>query len=262
MVQEVQVLNKKIESINVQRTKAEAKVDMLKKQLMNELASYKNTYGVDLSDKNFSKLSGKVKSELAVVTDQIKGEYDLKCKVVDAIDKGDYETAYKLLGVETEEEVEEEPIKGISTDVDPGKVISIEEAIKPVVASFDDDAINNQQVTTGVMLDSEDDFDIGSESGAESGADDSDEYINFGFDDEEEPKKPAKKEDKGEAISGGIVLDDDLVVEDEDTPERPFKGQSAVEAVSSVGDDDGIPSMDDDDWGFGNILQGSQFQAD
>lgn len=88
MVQEVQVLNKKIENINLQRTKAEAKVDMLKKQLLNELASYREVYGVDLGDKNFSKLSGKVKSELAVVTGQIKEEYDLKCKVVDAIEKG------------------------------------------------------------------------------------------------------------------------------------------------------------------------------
>lgn len=232
MVQEVQVLNKKIENINLQRTKAEAKVDMLKKQLLNELASYKEAYGVDLGDKNFSKLSGKVKSELAVVTGQIKEEYDLKCRVVDAIEKGNYEEASKLLGVETEEAEE--------TDVDPSKVVSIEDALNPIKVSFDDDVINNQTVSGCVMLDESDD--------------DSQTDFDFGI---EEPVKV--KESKGEATSGGIVLDDGLVVEDEDTPERPFKGQSAVDAVKSVDD---VPSMDDDDWGFGDILQGSQFQAD
>lgn len=233
MVQEVQVLNKKIENINLQRTKAEAKVDMLKKQLLNELASYKEAYGVDLGDKNFSKLSGKVKSELAVVTGQIKEEYDLKCRVVDAIEKGSYEEAYKLLGVETEEA--EEPEEEFSTDVDPGKVVSIEDVLTPVKVSAED-AIDNQTVSGGVMLD------------------DSEDDLDFGLDDDIKVK-----EDKGEATSGGIVLDDDLVVEDEDVPERPFKGQSAVDAVKSVGE---VPSMDDDDWGFGDILQGSQFQAD
>lgn len=238
MVQEVQVLNKKIENINLQRTKAEAKVDMLKKQLLNELASYKEAYGVDLGDKNFSKLSGKVKSELAVVTGQIKEEYDLKCRVVDAIEKGNYEEANKLLGVETEEVEETE--EDFSTDVDPSKIVSIEDALNPIKVSFDDDAINNQTVSGGVMLDESDD--------------DSQTDFDFGI---EEPVKV--KESNGEATSGGIVLDDDLVVEDEDTPERPFKGQSAVDAVKSVDD---VPSMDDDDWGFGDILQGSQFQAD
>lgn len=241
MVQEVQVLNKKIENINLQRTKAEAKVDMLKKQLLNELASYKEAYGVDLGDKNFSKLSGKVKSELAVVTGQIKEEYDLKCKVVDAIEKGSYEEAYKLLGVETEEA--EEPEEEFSTDVNPSKVVSIEDVLTPVKVSAED-AIDNQTVSGGVMLDDSD----------EVSSDDSEDDLDFGLDD-----GIKVKEDKGEATSGGIVLDDDLVVEDEDFPERPFKGQSAVDAVKSVGE---VPSMDDDDWGFGDILQGSQFQAD
>lgn len=45
MVQEVQVLNKKIENINLQRTKAEAKVDMLKKQLLNEARILQGSLG-------------------------------------------------------------------------------------------------------------------------------------------------------------------------------------------------------------------------
>lgn len=113
----------------------------------------------------------------------------------------------------------------------------------PVKVSAED-AIDNQTVSGGVMLDDSD----------EVSSDDSEDDLDFGLDDDIKVK-----EDRGEATSGGIVLDDDLVVEDEDVPERPFKGQSAVDAVKSVGE---VPSMDDDDWGFGDILQGSQFQAD
>ena len=225
MVQEVQMLNKKIENINIQRTKAEARVEMLKKQLTQGVAEYKKTYGVDLSDKSFPKLSGKVTAELSKVSGDIKAEYELKSKVVKAIEEGNYEEAYKLLGIEVEsaEEVEE--------------VIEVAQATQTEADEID--------------------LDLGIEGEETSEA--------------QEEVDMSVEEDDGD-FNFGVVLDEEEEEEVEETVEAPkveeetgIKGQGALEAVMemTVEDDDddiSIPSMEDDDFGFGDILNGTKFQ--
>lgn len=224
MVQEVQVLNKKIENINVQRTKAEAKVDMLKKQLMSEIGAYKKTYGVDLSDKNFAKLSGKVKAELSLVSESIKAEFELKEKVVEAIEQGNYEEAYKLLG--------------IKVDTDDNEV-SVEESVSIGNVSDSD-------------FDSEDSIDL-----------------DFGVEEEDDGNSAGKS--FLDAVNQAqneppMSVVDDLQVEDEEELEKPtsVKGESALDAVGSMevedSDSSDIPDMGDEDWGFGDILSGTQFE--
>lgn len=213
MVQEVQLLNKKIENINVQRTKAEARVEMLKKQLTQGISEYKKTYGVDLSDKSFPKLSGKVTAELSKVSGDIKAEYELKEKVVNAIEEGRYDDAYKLLGIESDsaDEIED--------------VAEVTEVVQEEVAVEEDD-------------------------------------VELDFGDEEEDMSVEDEEE----INFGVVLDEEEVEEEAvSTEDTVIKGQGALEAVMemTVEDDEdeiGIPSMEDDDFGFGGILQGSKFQ--
>lgn len=225
MVQEVQLLNKKIENINIQRTKAEARVEMLKKQLIQGIMSYNSTYGVDLNDKSFPKLSGKVTAELSKVSSEIKAEYELKEKVVKAIEDGSYEEAYKLLGIKNEVESFEDVETVVNENVD---------------------SVPNS--TLG-----EDSFDI------DLGVEDEGEELDagsFNFTVEEDETESNNSED--EEMSFGVVLDEEVTI----TEKPEIGGQGAIDAVMTVEDDDDdeIPSMDDMDFGFGDILSGTKFQ--
>lgn len=234
MVQEVQSLNKKIESINVQRTKAEAKVEMLRKQLAQEVVEYKKTYRVDLSDSSFAKLSGKVKAELSKVSDEIKAEFELKQKVVQAIDEGRYEDAYKLLGIEVEQQVE------------------VSEKISETVVTPTDEI----EIGADFGIDLGDDIEV-----EDKGNDD----IKITLDDDDEIEIPIVEDDDDE-VDGGVMLDD--IGKSSGTGKKPIsmKGQGALDAVESievVDDEDeiSIPDMGDNDWGFGDILSGTQFDT-
>lgn len=249
MVQEVQSLNKRIENINVQRTKAEAKVDMLKKQLLSEISAYKTAYGVDLSDKNFAKLSGKVKAELSMVTETIKSEYELKEKVVTAIESGNYDEAYRLLGIEPEnsesgaDSGEDVAVKNEAVSVKPKEAememememdfgVEEEEPLKPVKNQGNVLLINNGEIPKSKATIDESKFG------------------DLVVEDEEEES----------SISGGVMLDEGVKPKPKGTG---VKGEGALDAVDSMGvedDGDGIPMMDDETWGFGDILSGSQFQ--
>lgn len=217
MVQEVQALNKRIEAINVQRTKAEAKVEMLKKQLVAAIGKYNETYGVNLGDKSFAKLSGKVKAELEKVSGALQVEFELKEKVVSAIENQQYDEAYRLLGVVPESDGMEE-------------------------ASVEDDGsevtLDAQQKETSIV-----------EASTEEG------YVNFGdidfgFEDDEDADEAGVVEEEPNASSGSSQTE-------------KVKGESAVDAVESmdmVVEEDEIPNVDMD-FGFGDMLSGTKFEA-
>lgn len=224
MVQEVQALNKRIEAINVQKTKAEAKAEMLKKQLVAAIGSYKATYGVDLSDKSFAKLSGKVKAELNKVSSTLQEEYELKEKVVSAIEEGRYDDAYALLGIEREvEEVQEEETLAEGTEVTSERVL--DDVTEGATEGGTGESINGGAIDFDVpaVEDTEDDFDFG----------------DIEVETEEEVKVSDTKKSSG------------------------VKGESVAEAVESMDltvEDDDIPDVDTD-FGFGDMLSGTQFEV-
>lgn len=106
-VKDVQVLNKRIESINQERTKVETRSQMLREQINKDIASYKDQFGVDLSASTFSEISKLIKDEARKVASEVSAEYELKEKVVRFIESGDIDGANMLLGIK--EEVEEVP---------------------------------------------------------------------------------------------------------------------------------------------------------
>lgn len=105
---DVQLLNGQIENIHTEKTKAETKQEMLKKQLTEELESYKTQFGVDLQGKSISETKALIEAEVKKVTTEVEKEYNLKVKVVDAINRNDFDEAYRLLGIQVESE---EPVK-------------------------------------------------------------------------------------------------------------------------------------------------------
>lgn len=253
MVQEVQSLNKKIENINVQRTKAEAKVDMLKKQLLSEISAYKAAYGVDLSDKNFAKLSGKVKAELSMVSETIKSEYELKEKVVTAIEGGDYDEAYRLLGIKPEgseevESTEEEIFSG--ADAEESMNIEMDFGVDEST-SVEEEQLTPVKKQDNVVISSSSDT---SKSKGKATIDDLGDFGDLVVEDDDDDES-----------SGGVMLDNEVGMKSSSKGSNNVgvKGEGVLDAVDSMGvedDDDGIPSMDDETWGFGDILSGTQFQ--
>lgn len=113
-VNEVERLNEKIEGLNTTRTKTETRKEMLTQSLEKELKEYADLYGVNLQGNKFSQTYRNIQEEAKKVSEQIKEEYELKLKVVSAIESGDIDEANKLLGIEDKsEEVEEEVEEGL-----------------------------------------------------------------------------------------------------------------------------------------------------
>lgn len=194
---DVQALNKKIESIAVQRTKAEARADMLNKQLEDELRLYKEQFGVNLKGRNFSSTKMNVKQELQEVIKQVEKEYNLKVKVVECIESGNYEEAYSLLGLE-----------------DPNKESEPEAAETPkFVGKAVSSNVPKESSIGGFFGDENDGFDLGTieepmiVEGDDAITTEEDAII-------EEPKVTKKSTVKGTSVESAMQ---DLVVEGDDT---------------------------------------------
>ena len=188
---DVQSLNSRIETINTNRTKAKTQQEMLQQRLEEELDNYKSQFGVDLKKDSLAQTKVLINAEVKKVVDEVQKEYELKEKVVSAIESGDYEEAYKLLGIkqEVEEEVVEEPIEEVvEVEKKPTKVEP--EVENPVISDFGMESLDLDDVD-------EPDMDMGIEE------------------DVELPKSTKKEVPKGtssieDAFSGMEVEDDDL----------------------------------------------------
>lgn len=177
-VKDVQVLNKRIESINQERTKVETRSQMLREQINKDIASYMEQFGVDLSASTFSEISKLIKDEARKVASEVSAEYELKEKVVRCIESGDIDGANMLLGIK--EEVEEVPnieetaeVKEVEEEDDSLTIEDEPEVVEEV--SKDDMDLSVDDVDTGmtsaesavksmgmemVMEDDEDDDDV------------------------------------------------------------------------------------------------------
>jgi hypothetical protein len=167
---EIKVLNDKIEKIQVQRTKAETKREVLMSRLESEISKYEKEYGVSLKGATLKDTIKAISVEQKKVSKGIEEEYNLKLKVVSAIESGNIEEANSLLGIET-------PVNDF--DVDD---IEDTEELKEVTTA-EDDTTNISEETDDFGID-EADFNL---------EDDGEDEDVFGLnDDEEEVTEKAK----------------------------------------------------------------------
>lgn len=233
-VADVKQLNSRIESIHTQKTRSESKIEVLKKQLDNELESYEETFGVSLKDKSFAVVKAKVKKELETVTKVVKEEYELKEEVVNAIESGDYSRAYKLLGIKHEEPVEEvqetenieipEPEVDMGVDID--SVLGNTDDTDIIIEEPEVETKDNIKIGSPVMLDEED----------------------------QKPAVTKKVSSTGSKVVSTVI---------NHKPATEIKGTSVAEAFDDMvmGDDPIFEEDDTQDFGFGEILQGTKFDA-
>lgn len=217
---DVQQLNTKIEKINTNRTKAKTQQEMLLQRLDEELENYKNQYGVNLKKDSLTQTKALISDEIKKVTSAVQEEYELKEKVVRAIDEGDYDTAYKLLGVE--EEIEEEVVEE-----------SLDKGTKDLEDNFDMEDLDDSDVEL------DDDFDMG-------------DFDMEGLDDSDSEEEPEEVESSKEAS-----------ITSASSKKKAPEGTSSIEDAFSgmeVEEDD-LPGLDDEDFGFKDELMGSKFEV-
>lgn len=123
MLKEIEALNKKIDSLMVERTKAEAQKGLLQSNLEKSIKEYASEYGVDLSADSLEGISAKFNEEAKKVQQQVKEEYEMAKKLVECIDRKDYDGAWALLGV-TKGTVE---VEDVTTDVATDTTVNIDD---------------------------------------------------------------------------------------------------------------------------------------
>lgn len=161
-IKKVKSLNERIESIQTKRTKAETQKEMLLSSLDAEIKKYSENYGVDLKGKSLKETISLILAEQSKVVDDIKSEYELKEKVVSAIESGNIAEANKLLGITDEEEV-----------------VVDEEEVEEEYSSDDFDDIEDEE--TDYFVDEEED-DFGGVDDSDYSDDEEDEEDDFSFD--------------------------------------------------------------------------------
>lgn len=228
----VQSLNDRIEKINNQRVKTETQHEMLTKRLNSELDSYKKQFGVDLVGKSFTETRKKINAEIKKVTSEVEAEFELKEKVVSAIDAGDIAEAYRLLGLEVkaEEDVSEETEGTEEIEEDTLSVESDELSLEEP----------DEEDFGGLTLeDTQESDEVSSTQAGDLTSDDKDDFdFDLEVEDPEEAEPKAEEPKKNTEIPMSSAKDaiGDLEVIDEDEPEE-------------LGSD----------FGFGDLMKGTKF---
>lgn len=140
---EIKVLNDKIEKIQVQRTKAETKREVLMSRLESEISKYEKEYGVSLKGDTLKDTIKAISVEQKKVSKDIEEEYNLKSKVVSAIESGNIEEANNLLGIETP--INDFDVEDIEDAEDLDEVSSVEDDTKDVPEEEDNFGIDEDE---------------------------------------------------------------------------------------------------------------------
>lgn len=198
---EIKVLNDKIEKIQVQRTKAETKREVLMSRLESEISKYEKEYGVSLKGATLKDTVKAISVEQKKVSKGIEEEYNLKLKVVSAIESGNIEEANSLLGIET-------PVNDF--DVDD---IEDTEGLKEVTP-VEDDTTNISEETDDFGID-EADFNL---------EDDGEDEDVFGLNEDEE-----EVTEKAKTPIGSSVDDTVKELDNEEDDEDIYSGLDNVD---------------------------------
>lgn len=140
---EIKVLNDKIERIQVQRTKAETKREVLMSRLESEISKYEKEYGVSLKGDTLKDTIKAISVEQKKVSKGIEEEYNLKSKVVSAIESGNIEEANNLLGIETP--INDFDVEDIEDTKDLDEVPPVEDDTKDVPEEEDNFGIDEDE---------------------------------------------------------------------------------------------------------------------
>lgn len=262
-VNDVKSLNKKIEELNKKKAKADMQREILTNKLTAELEKYRKTYGVNLVGSNFGDTKKLIKAEGERVSASIQEEYDLKVKVIKAIESGNIDEANKLLGIEKPVTVGVAGEEPKSTEVIDASDAFSDDAFAD--EDFDEESSNDDDF--GIY--DGDEVKVNSHEGitfdGNISANDAEEVIPEISTEDEDFDDFELTDDESDAIDysdEGEYIDEDDKDDDFVMNPQNVKAKSInVDDIDfdfngiSVDDDD----EDDDDFGFGEALKGTKF---
>lgn len=212
-VQDVASLNKRIEQLNVEGTRTETRISMLTEQLATGLREYESQYGVNLSGKTLKKTAELIKKEYETILSAISEEYDLKSRIVEAIQRSDIDEANRLLGI-AQDAPEEEP------------EVAVEQEVPKAASKATSKAANAPQISPVVEEDTQEDFD---EDDSDYGVGSAD--TDMGTDED------IVTDDDGE---------DDVSYEDEDEDSEVMDAEEDDIEFTEDSDEDGYADIEED----------------
>lgn len=238
-VSDIKALNEKIEVINKKADRAKSQSEVFLSKLNKELAEYEKKYGVKLSGDTLDETMKLIEQESKKVSERIQAEYELKVKVVTAIDRGNIAEADKLLGhveeepksnsVGTSKVIEDKPVKRVEVT---NSYSAVSKSSSPVIVS--DDAIKGVTAKRGTVID-EDTTDVSPSNISVSAK-------GMMLDEED---------DEDEFDFGAVVKKKEL--------NSINSNKNIKDVFSGLEADEGDEDDDDDDFGFGELLKGSKF---
>jgi len=230
-VSDVKKLNERIEAIQRKSDRAKSQSEIFLAKLNKEIAEYEKKYNVRLSGANIDETMRLIEEESSRVSSAIEGEYNLKLKVVDAIDRGDIAEANKLLNVNDNRFTEAADVSEDDVDYDMQSNLVLEANKSYTSPSSSNDNRNvslvdrkSADVKQEVQKSIKDKVTVTASRG-------------IVIDEPEEPLKPARI-----SVDANTMLLDDS----DDSDEFDF-------GVTDSNDDD------DDEFGFGALLKGTKF---
>ena len=255
----VKELNARIEEIRDQRTRAETRKETLLGQLKGQIKEYEKLYGIKLSGEGYSGVEKAISGEMDRVSKEIQKEYDLKVSVVEAIDSGNIDEAFRLLGMENLNKASEEDVEdGVDGEGngDGVELVVDGEEDQPIDAEYEEDVAkmgkksgkqSGKQGNNSVSLNTQSAEEVFDEFNGDD--DEGFGFDGFEFDDSDD--------DSGSSDDYAGPTGPSVVKKSGKTSKSGKTTGNATTDLSGFGiefDDD------DDDFGFGDILSGSKFE--
>ena len=244
-ITDIEALNKKIDKLMVEKTKADAQSEVWSNRLNDSIKEYASLYGVDISGSSLKEIKQKLRDEVKAVEEETRKEYEQAKKIVSLIEEGDFKSVRELLG----EVVEEEEIAVENTPSTPIQEEKVElESAKKVVEEINDDAFY------GVF--SEDEENESPSNTIEVDESEEEQGPPLGLNNKAVPKNP---------FSGKPLF---VFEDDDDDDEDEFINHSSTETSKNTIEKENnspkfvVEDIEEDDGlgGFGELVKGSKFK--
>lgn len=241
-VQDVASLNKRIEQLNVEGTRTETRISMLTEQLATGLREYESQYGVNLSGKTLKKTAELIKKEYETILSAISKEYELKSRIVEAIQRSDIDEANRLLGI-AQDAPEEEPEVTVEQEV-PKAASKAAHApqISPVVEEDTQEDFDEDKSDYGV---GSADTDIGTDEDIVTD-DDGEDDVSYDDEDEDSEVMDAEEDDiefnEDSDEDGYADIEEDFDLDEEGDAQNTGRVSEAADFIKAVQQQQSAPS--------------------
>lgn len=237
MIKEIERLNREIDRIMTEKTKADAQKEVWESRLVESIKGYSKDYGVDLSGKDLVEIKKKLVAETNMIEAKTKEEFERASKIVKLINEGDINGAWKVLGVDIENKESEEVVQEKAN-------VEVQSAVEAIEEMGDDDFYGESfEEEEEDYIESNDPVD--SDTSVKNTA--ASKFNSFFMEDDEDDEE-----------EDDFVIPNTKVVSPVENKQSNSKPSKSSTSSSFVMEDD---DEEDEFGGFGSILSGSKFKV-